>query len=493
MALAFAIDKSYSRTQCKLFTNSSHLAVISTQMNKLFRFNRLTSLISLLAISPLAAFSTLAQTDDYNINIADLLMDFSVFVEYTYNDNVTAIPDDAVDRFDPSIVGPRSDYSLGFGADVGIDWQLTDNNTLGLVFGFRALDYQDLNYLDSERTFFSIAPESEIDFSILLGSFEFRIYDRFGYTVDGSNSVLVDRVAQDEGGPVVDPDGRPIIEGRSVSFAVDRYAAWENEIGLEGIAFLNPVEWTIRISRYDLMPDDNDGGEFIEELGRALEDDRWEFTRRREWIINTQVYYPLGRDNGFGVYGQYTSNDYKRDILTDSDGWQIGATVDWALGDRTALSATVGYDVREYDEANILRFANGNIAYILEGKNWFYTVEILNLLGETFNHKLSFTRQISYGRATNEQLSSIIAYDFLYEGIRNVDFTGGFQWLTAEDSGPAPFAEDYDLFLARLGLDIELTESLNSKLSYQYVDKDSDNNDRDFEQSRASVSLHYDF
>lgn len=462
-------------------------------MNSYMRLNRTFAYLSLLALAPFLVIPVSAQSEDYNIKIGDLLMDFSVYAEYTYNDNVTTIPEDAIDRFDPTIVGPRTDYSLGLGANLGIEWQISDNNTLGVVLGFSMLDYQELDYLDSQKTFFSVDPESEIDFVVLLGSVELRVYDRFGYSVDGSNSVLVDRVAVDPGGPVVDPDGRPIIEGRSVSFAVDRYAAWENELGLEGLVILNPVEWTFGIRRYDVMPDDNDDGEFIDELGRSLETDRWEFTRRSELIIDTQIYYPLGRDNGVGVFGRYSSNDYKRDILTDSDGWQIGAVLDWSLGDRTALSATVGYDVRSFDEENTLRFQDGTIADILEGKNWFYSLEILNLLGETFNHKLSFTRQIAFGRATNEQVSTIIAYDFLYEGIRNVDLTGGIQWIDAEDSGPSPFAEDYDLFLATLGLDIELTESLNSIISYQYADKDSNNNDRDFKQTRASVRLNYDF
>jgi hypothetical protein len=431
-----------------------------------------------------------SQTDDYNIKIGDLLMDFSVNVSYAYNDNVTAIAEDTPDLVDPTIVGPREDYILSFGADVDLNWQISDNNTLGITLGMQWQDYQDLDYLDSQKSFFSVDPESEVDLTILVGPIEARVYDRFGYMVDGSSAARVDIV---EGEPVVGGGGDEIIRGREVAVQVDRYAYWENELGLELLAVLNPIELTLGIRKYDLFPDDNEE-ETVVELGRTLDADRWEFTRRSEFIIDLQAYYPMGRDNGVGVFARYSKNDYKRNILADSTGWQIGAVVDWALGDKTALSASVGYDYRDFDDANTARFLNsGEFADITEGKNVFYAIEILNLLGESFNHKLSYVRQIGFGRVTNEQVVDTLSWDFLFEGIQNVDLTGGVQFVTADDSGPAQYAEKYDLFMATLGLAIQITDHLNSRIDYRYVDKNSDDEDRSFKQNYASVSLYYDF
>ncbi len=420
-------------------------------------------------------------------------MDFSVNVGYAYNDNVTAVSDNTPDLIDPSILGPREDFIFSYGANIGIDWQITDNNTLGVVLGLRYEDYKDLNYMDSNKTFFSVDPESQVEFTVLLGFLEARVYDKFGYTVDGSNSVLVEAV---DGPQVIDGEGREIIRGRSYATRVDRFAAWTNEMGIEFLAVLNPLEVTLRISQYNLMPDDNDESEFVNELNGTFQrpKDRWEFTRRGEFIINGQVYYPLGRENGAGVFVQYSKNDYKRDILADSKGWQVGLLADWALGDRTALSASVGYDYRNFDETNTLRYlADGSYADITEGKNVFYSVSILNLLGETFNHKLSFSRVVNFGRVTNEQVSDVIAWDFLYEGIRRMNVTGGVQWVNAEDSGPSLYAETYDLLMATLGFEIELGDHLFTNLNVRHVNKDSDDNDRDFVQNLASISLKYDF
>ena len=447
----------------------------------------------ILSLFPLSTFSLFSQTDDYNIKIGDLLMDFSVHVGYSYNDNVTAVSEDTPDFLDSSIIGPREDFILSYGASVGIDWQITDNNTLGVVLGLQYKDYQDLDYMDSNNTFFSVDPSSEVDFTVLLGFIEARIYDKFGYTVDGSNSVFVDTV---DGQEVVDGEDREILRGRSISTRVDRYAAWENTMGVEFVAVLNPIEVSLSISKYDLMPDDNDEDEFVTELGGTFQrpKDRWEFTRRSEFMINGQVYYPLGKENGVGIFAQYSKNDYKRDILADSTGWQFGLLADWALGERTAIEAVVGYDMRDYDEANTLRYlSDGSFADITEGKNVFYSLQLLNLLGETFNHKFSITRLVDFGRVTNEQVSTTIAWDFLYEGIRRVDVTGGVQWVTAEDSGPVLYAEDYDLFMATLGFEIELGEHLVTNVDFRHLNKDSNDDDRDFVQNVASITLKYDF
>jgi hypothetical protein len=432
-----------------------------------------------------------AQTDDYNIKIGDLLMDFSVNVAYAYNDNATAISENTPDIFDPTQIGPREDFILSFGANADLNWQISDNNTLGIALGMRWEDYQDLDYLDSQESFFSVDPESEIDFTVLVGPIEARVYDRFGYVVDGSSAA---RVIPVEAEPVIGGGGDEIIRGREIAVQVDRYAYWENELGLELLAVLNPIELSLGIRSYDLFPDDNEDN-LVEQLNNDdLVNDRWEFTRRSELIIDLQAYYPLGRDNGVGLFFRFSDNNYKRDVLADSTGWQIGAVVDWALGDRTAITATVGYDYREFDEANTAVFAStGEFADITEGKNLFYAIEILNLLGESFNHKLSLTKQIGLGRVTNEQVTTTLAWDFLFEGIQKVDLTGGVQFINAQDSGPEQFAEEYDLFMATLGLAFQITDHLNSRIDYRYVDKDSNDDDRSFKQNYASVSLYYDF
>jgi hypothetical protein len=452
-----------------------------------FRFSRI-----LPGLFPVLCAPVLwGQAKDYNIKIGDLLLDFSANAEYAYSDNVTSVPDGAPDANRPGKAGPIGDWMLGYGLDMGIDWQITDNNTLGVSVGMSWIDYKEMNFLDSQRTNFSVNPDSEVDFSVLIGPVEARVYDRFGYSVEGSNSVRVD--ASSAGTPLVDAEGRPLAQGRAVAFEVDRYAFWENEIGVEALTILNPLEWTISLSRLDVMPDDNDGGEYVEELGKPLQDDRWEFTRRSEWILQSQLFYPLGRDNGVGIFGRYSENDYNRNILTDSKGWQVGVSAEWAFTERTILSATLGYDVRSFEESETLRFLAGGYADILKGKNAFYRFELLNLLGEKLNHKLSYARSIAFGRATNQQVVDSFAYDLKFQGIRGVELTGGFQWVTADDSGPAPFAEQYDLFLASIGMDIRLSSKLTSSLSYRFVSKDSNNNDRDFDQNHASVSLKYDF
>lgn len=470
------------------------MAKSNNNMKSYIRLKYIYASLLFVSLFQFSQFSAYSQSDDYNIKIGDLLIDFSVFVQYSYNDNVTTIPEGVPDLVDPTIIGPRSDFILAYGANIGFEWQISDSNTLGLVLGMTYEDYSELDYMDSQKTFFSVQPESELDFTVLLGPVEIRVYDKFGYKVDGSNAALVNVV--DDSEDLVNDDGIPIVRGRSISVQVDRYAAWTNEFGIEALTILNPIEWTLGLRRFDLIPDDNDGDEYVDELGRNLVTDRWEFTRRTEWILDTQLYYPLGRDNGFGISGRYSFNDYKREVLADSNGWQIAASVDWSLGDKTALSATVGYDVRDFDKDNTLRYAQSNgggYADILDGKNLFYSIEVLNLLGDSFNHKLSFTKAIGLGRVTNEQVTTTIAWDFLFEGIRKIDLTGGVQWITSEDSGPSQYAEDYDLVMATLGLDIKLTESLNSTISYRYLDKDSDDDDRDFKQSVASISLHYDF
>jgi hypothetical protein len=462
-------------------------------MKHLLRNDTLPAFLLGLSALAMPLGSVHAQTDSYNIKIGNLLMDFSMNVGYAYNDNVTAVSKNTPDLIDPTIIGPRADYIFSYGFDVGINWQITDNNTLGVVLGMKNEDYRELNYMDSNRTFFTVNPDSMVDFTVLLGFLEARVYNKFGYTVDGSNSVFVTAADTDQ---VVGGDGREIIRGRSVATRVDRYAAWTNEIGLELLAILNPLEVTLRVSRYDLMPDDNDELEFVQQLDGTFQrpKDRWEFTRRSELIVFGQVYYPLGRENGVGVFGRYTDNDYKRDLLADSTGWQIGVTGDWGIGERTALSASVGFDFRDYDERNTLRFLeDGSFADITSGQNLFYSISLLNLLGESFNHKFSFSRVVSYGRVTNEQVSDIFAWDFLYEGLRRIDVIGGVQWVTAKDSGPALYAENYDLLMATLGFEVELGNHLSTKLDLRHVNKDSNDNDRDFVQNSASLSLRYDF
>jgi hypothetical protein len=450
-----------------------------------------SSILTALAVNVLSLTSLQGQSRDYNIKIGDLLIDFTAHAQYAWNDNVTTVPEGAIDRFNPGIIGPREDYFWTYGIDAGLNWQLTDYNTFGATIGIQWVDYQKLNYMDSQRTFFSISPDTQLDFTVLVGPVEAKAYGKVGYSVDGSNAVLVERAPSD--GPIVDAEGRPVIQGTSVSFEVDRYASWTSEVGVDFETNLNPLVWTLGVRQFWLIPDDNDGDEYVEELGRNLATDRWEFTRRSEFIVDTMLYYPMAREDGVGIMGRYSKNDYKRDILTDSSGWQVGAVVDRALGEKTALSARVGYDVRSFSRETTLKYTDGTFADTVRGKNWFYGVEVLNLLGETFNHKIGYNRVIGLGRSTNQQVSDTVSYDFLFEGIRSIDVTGGVQWVSSEDSGPAPFAEDYKLLMFTLALEVELIEDLSSKLQFRHVKKNSDNNDRDFTQNLASLSLQYDF
>lgn len=393
-----------------------------------------------------------AQSDRYNIKLGDVMLDFSLNAEYGYNDNVTAVPDHAIHSDHPGVIGPLDDTYVSYGAKMGFQWNLSDNHSLGFDVGAAWLDYQDLDYLDSKNNSLTITPESKLEARLLFGPVEIKLYDEFSYTLDPSNAVLVNE------------------DRTAIAYQVDKYARWTNMAGLEAMAVLNPFEWTVAVTNYNLYNSDTE----------------FDFTRREEWTVSTLLYYPLGRGKGVGGAASWTDNNYIRDILVDSSGFYIGLLLDWELSPVTSFAAKAGRMTREYDSARTMA------GDVVESEGWIYSAELLHLLGKNLNHKLSYSRMIGYGRATNEQVSDKIAWDFLFQGIKGVDLKGSLQWITSEDSGPKPFAEDYDLFYATLGFGIGLTDRLDLSVDFHHAKKDSDNRDRSFEQNGASIRLDYD-
>lgn len=400
-------------------------------------------------VSGVGAFG---QSDRYNIKVGDVMLDFSLYAEYGYNDNVTAVPEHAIHSEYPGVVGPLDDTYISYGAKMGFEWNLTDDHSLGFKVGAAWLDYQDLDYLDSENNSLTITPESRVEALLLFGPVEVELYDEFSYTLDPSNAVLVNQ------------------DRTAIAYQVDKYARWTNLAGLEAMTVLNPFELTVAVSNYNIYNSDTE----------------FDFTRREEWTVNTLLYYPLGRGKGAGVAASWTDNNYIRDILVDSTGFYVGLLMDWELSPVTSFAAKVGRLNREYDASKTM---GGDV---VDSEGWMYSAELLHLLGKNFNHKLSYSRTIGYGRATNEQVSDMLAWDFVFQGIKGVDLKGGVQWITSEDSGPKPFAEDYDLLYAVLGIGIGLTDRLDLSVDFHHANKDSDNRDRSFEQNGASIRLDYD-
>lgn len=117
------------------------------------------------------------QEQYYNFKIGDVLFDLTGTFSIQYNSNVTN-----------SGIAREGDFILSPGVFLQGTWEIGQLNDFTFTIGISADKYLKHPELDSLNNFLTIAPDSEVSFTVLVGEASLTFFDRLNYSVDGANA-----------------------------------------------------------------------------------------------------------------------------------------------------------------------------------------------------------------------------------------------------------------------------------------------------------------
>lgn len=390
--------------------------------------------------------SNLAQTSGYRQNQGSAFQyTLGASLGFEYNDNVNLSDNNAEDDFS---IRPR--------VSAGVNWAITQFNTLGLDI---SLGYN--YYLNESRRSaldFNISPDADnnIGFEILLGDWSLYLYDNF--------SVRSDPIRD---GSVNDTD--KLVEFRNVLGLQAAYQ-WVNASYFAGYAYQTSL---------------------FQSSQRSNDRDAHLFNTGYQYMFNPALIVGASASASMSVYRNGRQND---NVI-----YSVGPFVQWRATQFISISASGGPAFSTY--------SRNNAGFKPEDRTSYYgNVEISHQLTENIRHRLSVSKSISPEARSFAAESLMFSYDMDLNIFQKTTFTLGafFQDGESTVSAPVPvnpgdpaagtpIKSDYNRVGFRMSASRRLGENLSAALNYQHTARDGKSINSDYSQNRVSLSVRYEF
>lgn len=397
----------------------------------------------------------------------------------------TALQGDRSARARQPIANPQSDvtkagpvqftagmsYSLEFNDNVNVaeasgeeDWiqqlqldihasaRVTKNSTL--TFG-GALGYAKyLNHPENDRFLITPDSNSELAYDISTHDFLITIYDRFNYSQDVTTEAALTGVSE--------------------------FPRFNNTVGIRATYF--PSRWNYQAG----YAHDNFltfSSEF-ERLNRSSE----------------QFFGRIGYDFAFatraGIEATGSLTDYEDPAQRDSYSATAGPYLEWTVTDALRASVHAGltyYAFASSDSAGASSLSGNN-----DLTSYNASVQIDHRISSLFTHGLSLTHDIRPGVNAGSDLieSTHISYRATWPLTQKLVIAGSIFYQIGDEPQITPTGstgEKFGQFGTTLSTSFPLSQKLSSVLTYSFVQRTSNQADRNYEQNRVSLSLRYRF
>lgn len=346
-----------------------------------------------------------------------------------------------------------SDIILRPGLVLGINYKLTQINTIALQVGVSYEQYLFHPDLSSYTNFASVSPDSQLAFTIKpSSSVSLTVYDSFNYSVQPSDALSSDpRTGQ-------------------ILTRVKAFGRFMNQIGLKGDWQAGP-ETTFYggVYRYDVLPQSSD----------------YDFLRRWQYTGSVGVRQTWGAYT-FNLDGSYTMNYYKIPLENDSTSWYIAPTVTW-VSEKLTLKGTVGFTGYDFKQTGTNGDSSQPSTYVGE-------LSAIFPLSATVSNTITVSRSSNFGYVSNTISVDRISYkiehtDFLFKNM--VGSVLAYYERGRDSGGNSP--ERYEKFVISPQLDYNVSKRLTIYGSYEFADKFSNFSVRNYLRNRFIIGLRYDF
>ncbi|MGF1677803.1 MAG: hypothetical protein ACFCUX_01265 [Candidatus Methylacidiphilales bacterium] len=372
-----------------------------------------------------------ARTDTV-IKAGPIQLRSDVGLRTTYTDNIALSQNN---RRDDIILTPY--------ANLGLQWPLTDINSLNLTLGI----YRD-NYLfhpEESSDGIGIAPTSALEFWIYAGEhFRFVIFDHFALQEDTIDEpTLQDRLG---------------------------FSRFTNTAGITGYWSINENLTASLGYRYTTIISLND---------------RFNFLDRDTHAVDTSLSYKLGPDTTIGGFANTGYTTYEQNVNNDSLVHTVGVFGDTRITDYIRGNLSVSYNIGSFDSGG----SNGDSSDLGE-------VSVNGILSHRINqvmsHSLGAGRASRLGTNSNFYNMYYVRHSADWEVFRDLSLgTNAFVELSDESGGN--LNESFTRWGAGIRSMYRWNMHLTTALSYQFIDKDSNRPNRDYYNNRVTLDINYRF
>lgn len=378
----------------------------------------------------------------YNLLVGPVRLRVSATAGVEYNDNINIADVDTQEDF---IFRPQ----------VNIDalWPVTQLNTLRFDIGLGYAFYADHSGNNTNGVLLS--PGSQLSFDIFVSDFRINVHDRFSLEQD--------------------PIGEPQLSG-----IVD-YGRFQNTAGISVLWDLNKAVLTLGYDHYTFLATNAD----------------FDYLDRNAESLTASLSFALTTTTGAGVEASYVFNAYDRSVLNDSNTYSLGAFVETQLTNYMKLRVAGGYQNIEFDGSNVALgpFPDGSFIFFNDSRTLsdFYVNALLShRINSAITQSLSVGHESQLGVNSNYITLNYIRHTANWNVINKTLLSTEFFYEDADDSGG--FVDEHlHRYGGALSIGYQLTKHVTLGARYQYTQKDSNVEFRDYRQNRVSLDGTYSF
>lgn len=374
---------------------------------------------------------------DYNFRAGPVYFDLVGSLSFEYDSNVNFSRQHSREDF---IVHPKLQLD-------GL-WEFSSVNSLGMSLGLGYQKYLKNSNLDGWRT--TLETDSELNLTVQVDTLTLQFYERPAYLTDAADASRIG------------PGGELVRE-------VDRYARFENQMGIRGFYDLNILMLDFHLMRADEIPS---GSDFF-------------FREKHEHLFQVRASKEFSSFLSGGVGVSFSEIRYREPFLNSGDSRSIGPYILWTPSEYLSFSGGISWV-----QSNFGR--QGEVQDLSQPGSANFNLEARHLLNRFYSHRLALSRRTNYGFLSNTTDISRVAYTFNYDFTERLTFTGSVSYERGRDSRSV-FAETFNRMSYSLRTGWVLGPGLSLSVFGTYSDKSSSDLDRSYSKTRMGLSLRYDF
>ncbi len=398
-------------------------------------------------LRPVARPEETTEADKYNFAVGPMRFSLAAGLGIEFNDNIFLSEKDRV-----------SDFIFRPSLSVDTSWKLSDTNTLHLGVDLSYAKYVDHSELDTNGVL--VSPNSELAFTFEIGAVKVTIRDRGSYQEDTYDVPVLSDVV--------------------------RYRRLENQAGVQ-------ADWALNQS--------------VSITGGYDHFNLWTFEKEfsaDERAVDTFFLKPAFQVTPtvkLGVVGAFSAINFRENTRKDGTNILVGPFIEWKLSEVMTLYVEGGFQDLSFDgtssfDSDFLKgLSKADRALFKDDEDsstWYVKFELNHQANDFFSERLSGSKTSEIGIGSNYYDLYHIEYSADWKNFfANTEFSPSLFFEHYETSGAG--GEDANRFGAALGLRYNLTNSITLGLDYRFIWKDSNQQDADYYQNLAFLSIYYKF
>jgi opacity protein-like surface antigen len=372
----------------------------------------------------------------YNLLVGPVRFRLSATLGIEYNDNINLAQEQEQDDV---IIRPQ--------ATLDAIWPITQLNTLRLDLGLSYAFYVD--HSNANTNGILISPGSQLSFDLYVGDFRINFHDR----------------------PQLQQD--PIAE-LALSNVVD-YGRFENTAGVSVLWDLNKAVATLGYDHYTYVSTVSD----------------FDYLNRNAEELSGTVAVIASSTTSVGVESYAVFNYYDQHILNDSTTFAVGGFVETQITNNVKVRGAAGYQWIDFDR-NSVNFFGTPVPDQKNLSDYYANILIAHQLNAAIRQTVSAGHESQLGVNSNYIVLNYVRHTVTWNIIRNTLLSTEFFYEDANESGGF-IDEHLQRFGGAVTVGYQLTPHVTLGLRYQYTQKDSDVDLRDYRQNRVSLDGTYSF